>query len=80
MQDGFFLRKKPFQGIAFPLHQLENRYKPAEASGKWHGPTPCHFLYHSGPAFLRSSFSGYSVPRQITPPCTSVVSMERSSV
>jgi len=27
MQDGFFLRKKPFQGIAFPLHQLENRYK-----------------------------------------------------
>jgi hypothetical protein len=27
MQDGFFLRKKPFQGITFPLHQLENRYK-----------------------------------------------------
>jgi hypothetical protein len=26
MQDGFFLRKKPFQGITFPLHQLENRY------------------------------------------------------
>jgi hypothetical protein len=26
-QDGFFLRKKPFQGITFPLHQLENRYK-----------------------------------------------------
>jgi hypothetical protein len=28
MQDGFFLRKKPFQGITFPLHQLENRYNP----------------------------------------------------
>jgi hypothetical protein len=25
MQDGF-LRKKPFPGITFPLHQLENRY------------------------------------------------------
>jgi len=27
MQDGFFLRKKPFQGITFPLHQLESSYK-----------------------------------------------------
>jgi hypothetical protein len=37
MQDGFFLRKKPFQGITFPLHQLENRY--SMASGRLHGGT-----------------------------------------
>ncbi len=30
MQDGFFLRKKPFQGITFPLHQLENRYNRSQ--------------------------------------------------
>jgi len=32
MQDGFFLRKKPFQGITFPLHQLESRYSQHELS------------------------------------------------
>jgi hypothetical protein len=34
---GFFLRKKPLQGAAFPINQLENRYTvPCEFHILWH--------------------------------------------
>jgi hypothetical protein len=42
MQDGFFLRKKPVQGITFPLHQLENRYKARSRTLIPSEPDPLH--------------------------------------